>query len=134
VALLGLGRQRRGQGLGSFVWLPLVTLGVAGSFLLIYATGPHEVHWWLSTSIDRTMIVVRLLLVVEVAVWLVVGLAAWLDPHGPRHARRVAAGAQQRAEADDGTEAPEHASQGISAGSTHVRARAPIINRLLRPY
>lgn len=117
VALLGLGRQRRRQGLGSFVWLPLAALGVAASFLLIYATGPHDVHWWLSTSIDRTMIVVRLLLVLEVAVWLVVGLAAWLDRQGPRHARRVDAGARPRAESDDATEAPEQTPQDITAGS-----------------
>jgi hypothetical protein len=134
VALLGLGRQRRRQGLGSFVWLPLVTLGVAASFLLIYATGPHEVHWWLFTSIDRTMIVVRLMLVVEVAVWLVVGLSAWLDPHGPRQARRVDREARRRAESDDATVAPERAPQDMTAGSAHVRARARITNRLLRPY
>jgi hypothetical protein len=132
VALAGLGRHRRRLGLGSWLWLPLSALGTAAAFLLTYAIGPYEVHWWLSTSIDRTMIVVRLLLVVEVAVWLIVGVAVWLNPQverRPTGADRVAG-----EDGDARSVVPMPAAPAMTGGSAGHRSRsAPITNRLLRP-
>lgn len=71
--------RRRGAGSGFLDGVGVLALGlmaVACGYMVIYALGPHEVTWWLSTSLDRLfaqMFPVTILLGVAVMAHLSVG-------------------------------------------------------------
>ena len=76
MALMGLccvGHRSR-LGVGSAGWLLGLSAAGLGIFAVIYVTGMFELTWWLTTSVDRTTIAVRALILTELAIWLVVGL------------------------------------------------------------
>lgn len=67
-------RARRALDLGSTAASWVALAGTIGALVAAYAVGPYELSWHLSTSIARTTIAPRLLLLVEVVVW---GLTVW---------------------------------------------------------
>ncbi len=71
LAGLLLTAHRRRIGMGSGMWLAgLAAVGVA-LFVVVYVTGGYEINWWLRTSVSRTMIAIRALLLTELAIALV---------------------------------------------------------------
>jgi len=72
--------SRRTAGLGHPVWL---WAAWAAGTLFIFATyvfGDLEIHGWLASSVDRTTIYSKLVLLVDIAVWALVALNQLLHP------------------------------------------------------
>jgi hypothetical protein len=72
VALVGavlLRGRRASAGLGAAWVLPVLAAGIAAAFALIYVAGVQDLTWWLMTSISRTTMVLRVLLLVDVFLW-----------------------------------------------------------------
>lgn len=82
VGSLALRSRRRLQQLGSalFLW------GVAFANLVVlvgtYVVGGYEIHWWLSSSLERTTIFTQLILYVDLAIWAAVALLPPMSAHG----------------------------------------------------
>ncbi len=72
VGLLVLRSDRSRLGLGHPLWLWLVVFGSLTALLLTYLFGAFEIHWWLSTSVQRTTIFANLALYADLSIWLVV--------------------------------------------------------------
>ncbi len=85
VGLLILRSDRSRVGLGSSLWLWLVVLGSLTALALTYLFGAFEIHWWLSTSVQRTTIFANLALYTDLSIWLVVAASRG----APRHARHA---------------------------------------------
>jgi hypothetical protein len=75
VGLLVLGSDRSRLGLGSPLWLWLVVVGSLTALALTYLFGAFEIHWWLSTSVQRTTIFANLALYTDMSIWLVVAVS-----------------------------------------------------------
>jgi hypothetical protein len=75
LALLALRAPRRAAGLGSSLWVWSAIACSLVSLVVTYLTGPYQIDFWLATSVDRTTILARLLLLSEGVVWLVVILS-----------------------------------------------------------
>jgi hypothetical protein len=67
---------RRTMQLGHPAWLWAAWLGGMGFIFATYVFGSPEIHWWLSTSVDRTTIFARMLLLADIAIWTLVALNA----------------------------------------------------------
>lgn len=67
--VLGVQSTRRALRMGSFVWMWMVFLGTLASVAAAYLISPYDLAWHAGTSVDRTSIVLRLLLVGEIAGW-----------------------------------------------------------------
>lgn len=79
VALVGalvLRRARTELGLGAAWLLPTLVVGIASALTLVYVAGEPDITWWLMTSISRTTIVLRVLLLVDVCLWVLAAGAA----------------------------------------------------------
>ncbi|WP_432993467.1 hypothetical protein [Dactylosporangium sp. CA-233914] len=77
-AVLGavlLRRRRAAFGLGADPWLWAVTAGYWLAVALIYVVTPNDLHWHLSTSVDRVMVAVVVLSCASTACWAVVALS-----------------------------------------------------------
>ena len=74
VGLVALGRARHRLRLAHSAWLWVAMAASIGSVLATYVFGIYEIHWWLSTSVDRTTIFAKLLAFTDVALWLVIAL------------------------------------------------------------
>jgi hypothetical protein len=82
VALVGavvLSRRRRRLALASDVWLWIVLAGSLAALLITYVFGALEIHWWLSTSANRTTIFENLSAYGDMAVWLTVAASYEAD-------------------------------------------------------
>jgi hypothetical protein len=71
-----LRRHRERTRLANPAWLWLAWLGSLAIIFGTYVFGSPGIHWWLATSITRTMIFARVLLYADLAIWLVLGVAA----------------------------------------------------------
>ncbi|HEY1652675.1 MAG TPA: hypothetical protein VGG09_12395 [Acidimicrobiales bacterium] len=65
---------RRTMQLGHPGWLWAAWAGGVGCIFATYVFGSPEIHWWLSTSVDRTTIFARMLLLTDIAIWTLVAL------------------------------------------------------------
>lgn len=77
-ALLGnlfLRRARAGLGLGADGWLWAVNAAHTAGLILIYMITPYDVHWHLSTSVDRVTIAIAVLACASAACWGVTALS-----------------------------------------------------------
>jgi hypothetical protein len=74
VSGLALSGERRRQRIGSAVWTGAAAAGVALSLVLAYVISPYGLDFHLSTSVDRTMIAVRVLLLLDIACWTAIAL------------------------------------------------------------
>lgn len=86
-ALLGhlfLRRARAGIGLGADGWLWAVTAMHTAGLILIYLITPNDIHWHLSTSVDRVTIALAVLACASAACWGVTALSP--DPARPASA------------------------------------------------
>jgi hypothetical protein len=84
-ALLGavvLRSTRRRLALGGIAWTWAVMVATLVVLVVVYAVGPYPIQWWLNTSVDRTTMLVRILLLSEAAVWGLVALDAMLHGAG----------------------------------------------------
>jgi hypothetical protein len=82
VALVGaavLSRRRRRLALASDVWLWIVMAGSLAVLMFTYVFGVFEIHWWLSTSANRTTIFENLTAYGDMAVWLTVAASYQAD-------------------------------------------------------
>jgi hypothetical protein len=82
VALVGavvLSRRRRRLALASDVWLWIVLAGSLAALVITYVIGAFEIHWWLSTSANRTTIFENLTAYGDMAVWLTVAASYQAD-------------------------------------------------------
>jgi hypothetical protein len=86
VGAVFLRRRRRALGLGADPWLWAVTALHWSGLTLIYLVTPYDIHWHLSTSVDRVMIVITVLSCASAACWAVVALAPAEDPAVPAEA------------------------------------------------
>ena len=85
IALVGavvLSKRRRLLALGNDVWLWIVLAGSLAALVITYLLGVFEIHWWLSTSVNRTTIFVNLAAYGDMAVWLTVA-ASYQAEHTP---------------------------------------------------
>src|SRR5262249_56301949 len=85
-ALLGplvLGRRRRDVGLGGDGWLWAVAALHWAGLTVIYMASPMDLHWLLSTSVDRVMIVFAVLACASAACWAVAALHRPAEPDAP---------------------------------------------------
>ncbi|MEQ1700024.1 MAG: hypothetical protein ABMA25_07940 [Ilumatobacteraceae bacterium] len=83
VALAGLAllrRRRDGLGLGAAWVLPALAVGMAATLALVYVAGDQDITWWLATSISRTTIVLRVLLLADMFLWVLTAAAAVGEP------------------------------------------------------
>lgn len=72
-AVLGPRRRLLGAGRPALVWL---VLGWATFALLAtYTFGALEIHWWLATSVNRTTIIINMLLLADLATWILLALS-----------------------------------------------------------
>ncbi|MEV4508045.1 hypothetical protein AB0K00_03695 [Dactylosporangium sp. NPDC049525] len=81
-ALLGhlfLRRARTGLELGADGWLWAVTAVHTAGLILIYLITPYDIHWHLSTSVDRVTIAIAVLACASAACW---GVTA-MSPNPP---------------------------------------------------
>lgn len=83
--------RRRRLGMGSGGWLLAAAAGAFVSLTAIYAAGAQPLDWWLSTSSERAVTVVQLLLLTEALLWATVALDAVAEcvgslPAPPEHA------------------------------------------------
>jgi hypothetical protein len=74
VGCLLFGRERRRAGLANPVWLWLSCLASLAIVFYTYVAGSLEIHSWLASSVNRTMIFAQVLLYTELALWLVIAL------------------------------------------------------------
>jgi hypothetical protein len=72
VAAVFLSRRRRRLALANDLWLWIVVVGSLAALLITYVFGALEIHWWLSTSANRTTIFEGLACYADLALWLVV--------------------------------------------------------------
>ena len=82
VALVGvflLRRERAVLGLGAAWVLPALTIAISASLTLVYVAGVQDITWWLMTSISRTTIVLRVLLLVDIGLWVLTAGATLVD-------------------------------------------------------
>ena len=82
VALVGavvLSRRRRRLALASDLWLWTVVAGSLAALVITYVFGVFEIHWWLSTSANRTTIFENLAAYGDLAVWLTVAASYQAD-------------------------------------------------------
>jgi len=82
VALVGavvLRRRRRRLALASDLWLWIVVAGSLAALVITYVFGVFEIHWWLSTSANRTTIFENLAAYGDMAVWLTVAASYQAD-------------------------------------------------------
>ena len=82
VALVGavvLSGRRRRLALASDVWLWIVLAGSLAALVITYIFGAFEIHWWLSTSANRTTIFENLTAYGDMAVWLTVAASYQTD-------------------------------------------------------
>jgi hypothetical protein len=81
VGALGLVAARRRLRLGSSAWMWVAIAGSVAAVVGAYAVSPYDLGWHLLTSLPRTSMAPRLLLLSEVGVWVVCGIeavvAAW---------------------------------------------------------
>jgi hypothetical protein len=83
IALVGvvlLRHRRIALGLGTAWVLPALTVSIAAALALVYIAGDQDITWWLMTSISRTTIVLRVLLLTDVFLWLLTACAASRHP------------------------------------------------------
>jgi hypothetical protein len=82
VALVGaavLSTSRRRLALGNDLWLWIVLVGSLAALVITYVFGIFEIHWWLSTSANRTTIFENLTAYGDMAVWLTVAASYQSD-------------------------------------------------------
>ncbi len=75
VAVVGgvvLSRRRRRLALANDLWLWIVVACSLAALLITYVFGAPEIHWWLSTSANRTTIFEGLACYADLALWLIV--------------------------------------------------------------
>ncbi|HEX2178848.1 MAG TPA: hypothetical protein VHL54_04905 [Actinomycetota bacterium] len=65
---------RDGMPLGSTFWTWTAAAGTAAILGAAYLVSPHEIRWHLATSVERTTIGLKLLILVEVLCWAAVSL------------------------------------------------------------
>lgn len=65
---------RGGMPLGSTFWTWAAAAGTAVILGAAYLVSPHEIRWHLATSVDRTTIGLKLLILVEILCWAAVSL------------------------------------------------------------
>jgi hypothetical protein len=78
IALIGvtlLRAPRRSLRLGNDGWLWAVLCFSLVITAATYVFGSFEIHWWLSTSVDRTMIFPQLILFTDAGIWIIVALS-----------------------------------------------------------
>ena len=78
ISALCLRQTRRTFDLGNSAWLWSVFTIYVLTLLATYTLGSLPIHWWLYTSIERTMIFPQLLIFTDIAVWAVLGLTRLL--------------------------------------------------------
>ena len=81
VGAVFLRHRRRRLGLGADPWLWAVAALHWSGLTLIYLVTPYDIHWHLSTSVDRVMISITVLSCASAACWAVVALAPAEDQH-----------------------------------------------------
>ena len=64
-----LGSHRRLLGLGHPLWLWVVAVANLVALIGTYVFGDYEIHWWLSSSMNRTTIFTQLILFTDIAIW-----------------------------------------------------------------
>lgn len=87
VALIGtllLRHRRAAVNLGAAWVLPALAAGIAATLALIYISGAQDITWWLRTSITRTTIVLRVLLLVDIFLWVAVAAEALVEPEATK--------------------------------------------------
>ena len=72
LASFPLARHRHHLGLGLGTQMLSLPTVIPVIYFFVYVTGVFEIHWWLSSSLGRATIVVRTLLLTEIAIWLIV--------------------------------------------------------------
>jgi len=113
VALLGalvLRPTRRRLQVGNDGWMWVVVAASLAALFITYVFGALEIHWWLSTSANRTTIFAQLALYSDMAVWLAVAASA--------HPVELDAGAGPpaltRRSRSPSLEAPPYAGEGVA--------------------
>jgi hypothetical protein len=61
--------HRRHLGLGHPGWLWVVAVANLVALIATYMFGAFEIHWWLSSSLNRTTIFTQLILYTDIAIW-----------------------------------------------------------------
>ena len=86
--LVAAGRMRRRLRVGATFWMWGIT--AVSLFVLVggYVLSPYDLTWHLSTSVDRTTITPRLLLVCEIGVWIVCSMSVLVQDRMPGFAAR----------------------------------------------
>jgi hypothetical protein len=82
IALVGavvLSRRRRQLALANDLWLWIVVTGSLAALVLTYVFGALEIHWWLSSSANRTTIFENLTAYGDMALWLTVAASYQAD-------------------------------------------------------
>jgi len=77
---------RRRLGLGSDIWSWVALIAAAVSLVGAYALTPYDLAWQLGTSVDRTTVGIRIMLVAEVAVWSLLAVTRLTPPAIPEAA------------------------------------------------
>lgn len=80
ISSICLQQQRRNDKLANPTWLWVVLLIYLLTLLATYTLGSLAIHWWLYTSIERTMIFPQLLIYTDIAVWAVLATARLSAP------------------------------------------------------
>ena len=76
LGVLALRHTRRRLGVGNDGWMWVVVAFSVVALLITYVFGAPEIHWWLSTSANRTTIFAQLALYSDMAVWLAIAASA----------------------------------------------------------
>ena len=76
IGAVALRRDRRAHGLGSCGWLAGLVAAHLAALVVIYLTGFWDITWWLNTSVERSAMIARAAVAVELVVWVSVGFAA----------------------------------------------------------
>ena len=81
VAALVFNGNRSGLSIGNDLWLWFVVVASLVALLATYVFGALEIHWWLSTSANRTTIFENLSAYADLAIWLSIAMASWQRTH-----------------------------------------------------
>lgn len=101
------------------VWLAVAAAGAFAMMAFVFVAGVHDLGWWLMTAGQRTMTVVRCLLLAEVLLWVVIALDRLSAPNPAAGPRAEAGPSAAAAEAPAGSAGPVEA-DGPSGPPTSV--------------
>jgi hypothetical protein len=74
--LLLIRGRRAALGVGSDIWIWLLSLGYATTLVFTYVTGPSDIDWWLGASADRVTLPIAMLACLSAVSWLLAAVGA----------------------------------------------------------